>query len=451
MKFDLRITGVIAAAAIGCARPAPLYVPLAEPVVSVTPITAPGYNNETSIAVDPSAPERMVAAWQVPATVGWTADGGASWSAGALPATDRWQLAGDPVVAFDADGHAYALYIAFDRPADYDTLGKAAHRNGIFVNRSDDGGRTWRPQPAAVIEQPERPGVPFEDKPQIAIDQSSDSARRGNVYVAWTEFRRWTSAILFARSTDGGRTFGAPVEISDRTGSPKDTVGAAEGTTLAVAPDGTVYVAWSDSIGVWIDRSTDGGRTFGKDVLVARTPDIVFGVPGVARANGYPSLAIDPRTRRMYIEWQDVRSGMPEPLIATSTDGGRTWSAPRPIAPVRDGAARFFAWLSVDPASGVVAVGYYRALAGGRLQYMLASSTDGGARFTERPWGRVFDPAGEFLGDYTGVVAYRGRAVAAWTEIERPDTSRAPVGVRGRHHARVVIGRAELARAGGTK
>lgn len=453
MRLVLAIS--LALLAAGCARaPARARGSAAAPApaawtLAARPITRPGYRNETSIAIDPGTPSRVVAAWQIPATVGWSADGGATWSSAFLPSVARWQLSGDPVVAVDADGHAYAMYIAFDRPEDYDTLGRAAHRNGIFINRSDDGGRSWRAEPTAVIEQPERPGIPFEDKPGFAVDRSTVGARRGAVYAAWTEFRRHESVILFARSTDGARTFSAPVEISDRPGSPKDSVGADEGTDVEVAPDGTVYVVWSDSTGVLIDRSTDGGRTFGADVRIARTPDIVFGVPGVERANGYPSLAIDPRSGRLYVAWVDVRRGPPEPFLSTSDDGGRTWTAPAPVAgaardtgAARDSLPRFFAWLAVDPRTGLVALGYYRGVDGTHLEYVLATSADGGRTFTERPWSaRPFTPRGEFLGDYTGIDAFDGAIVAAWTEIAAPDSG--AVSPRGRPNGRIVIGRAE--------
>ncbi|HEX6536055.1 MAG TPA: sialidase family protein, partial [Gemmatimonadaceae bacterium] len=405
-------------------------------------ITTPGYHDETSIAIDPTDSLRLVAAWQIPATIGASTDGGVTWRSSPLPGVERWQLSGDPVVGYDADGHAYALYIAFDRPEDYDTLGKAAHRNGIFVNRSDDGGSTWRPEPTAVIEQPERAGVPFEDKPAFAIDRGRDPARRGAVYVAWTEFRRNESVILFARSTDGARTFGAPVVLSDRPGSPKDSVGAAEGTDVAVAPDGTVYVVWSDSTGILMDRSTDGGRTFGRDVRIARTPDIVFGVHGVERANGYPSLEIDPRSGRMYVMWVDVRATRPEPYLSTSDDGGVRWTLPTPVAGVgANGEPRFFAWMSVDPVTGLVAVSYYRGSSGGRLEYVLATSRDGGGAFIERAWSaRPFDPRGQFLGDYTGVAAHAGTVVAAWTELAPADSGSAGVGPLRRPGTRIVIG-----------
>jgi hypothetical protein len=409
------------------------------PVLSTTPISDVGYRDETSVAVDPRAPSTVIAVYQTPATVARSTDGAATWSKAVLPGVQDFELSGDPEAMFDDDGHAYALYIAFDPPADYDTLGARAHRNGIFVNRSDDGGRTWWPAATAVIQQPERAGIPFEDKPMMALDRSADPSRHGRLYVAWTEFRRRESVILFSRSTDGGHSFSLPVEISDRAGSPKDSVGADEGTDVAVSPQGDVYVVWSDSAGIRLDRSTDGGISFGPDRLVATTPDIVFGVPGVERANGYPSLEIDRLSGRLYVVWSDVRLGRPAVFIATSDDGGANWSAPMTIggSPRDDGTARFFAWASADPITGLLAVGYYRAQRDGRLDYALAWSTDRGATFHERGWGASFAPRGAFLGDYTGVDALDAEVYGAWTEVPRG-------GQGSRHETQVIAGRASF-------
>jgi len=412
--------------------------------VSAVAVTDFGYHNETSIAINPTRPSNVIAVYQVPATAAASEDGGRTWKAQPLPGTSRFQLAGDPSVLFDGDGHAYALYIAFDRPEDYDTLGKAAHRNGIFLNRSDDGGASWGPQ-ATVISQPEQAGIPFEDKPMAVTDRTAGKYR-GNLYVAWTEFRRWQTVILSARSTDGGRSFSAPVEISDRPGSPKDTTGADEGTTLAVGPDGTVYVAWSDSTGILIDRSSDGGVTWGRDVLVARTPDIVFKVAGVARTNGYPAMALDPRSGQLFVAWVDRRYGGAAVLLSSSTDGGRSWSAPRLAS---DNAAgdtrdRFFAWLALDPKTGTLVVGYYREERPGTLSYMLSYSTDRGATFRHQRWtAAAFQASGEFLGDYTGIDVLGGTAYAAWSETPAGDTTAA--GAHSTQRAtRVVVGRATL-------
>lgn len=432
---------------VGCSPVPPAASP--EPVVPVVtevPVTAFGYHNETSIAVDPAAPGRVAVTYQVPASVSWSDDSGRSWSGGPLPGVAAFQLSGDPSVFFDGEGHLYALYIAFDRPDDYDTLGRAAHRNGIFVNRSDDGGRTWRPRAAPVIFQPEGPGIPFEDKPMGVADESPASPWRGNVYVAWTEFRRHESVILFSRSTDGGRSFQAPTVISDHPGSPRDSVGAAEGTDVAVASDGTVFVVWSDSTGILLDRSTDGGASFGADQLIAPTGDIVFDVPGVARVNGYPSMEMDRRRGRMYIAWVEPRGRRSGIMLTSSTDEGDSWSLPREVpggAPPVPG-SRFFAWLGLDSGNGDLVLGYYEGTVSGGLGYMLAWSRDGGASFSAWPWSRErFQPGGEFLGDYTGVAAAGGLAYAAWTVTAPGDTLSAGLHSRA-HRTRVTVGRAIL-------
>lgn len=436
-----RFTPLAALALAACASaPAPLA---REPELRAVPVTGHGYNNETSIAIDPTDPSRVAVAWQVPATVAWSTDGGGQWHPSPLPGLDRFELAGDPIVTFDADGRLYAFYIAFDRPADYDTLGKAAHRNGIFVNRSDDGGRTWMPEAVPVIFQEEAPGIPFEDKPMATVDRSDDPARRGTLHIAWTQFRRWETGILYSRSADHGLSWSEPVEISDVSGSPKDTVGALEGTDVVVGPDGTVHVVWSDSVGIRYDRSTDGGRTWGTDVLIAPTPDIVFAVPGVARANGFPNLEADPVTGRLYVQWVDGRLGHLTPFLSTSDDGGRSWSEPRAIAGTDDDADRFFAWTSVDPGTGLVAVGYYREEAPGEYVYVLAASTDRGRSFRERTWSRApFRPAGAFLGDYTGIDAYDGVVHAAWTEAAPLPAAEGERVHTTRHNAQVWAGRA---------
>ena len=48
----------------------------------------------------------------------------------------------------------------------------------------------------------------FFDKQWVAADSSN-----GNIYVTWTLFTT-TSAIWFARSTDGGNTWSAPAQMN---------------------------------------------------------------------------------------------------------------------------------------------------------------------------------------------------------------------------------------------
>jgi hypothetical protein len=66
-----------------------------------------------------------------------------------------------------------------------------------------------------------------------------------------------------------------------------------EGAVPAVGPEGQVYVAWGGPLGIMLDKSLDGGVTFGRDLFVTDQPGgWAFGVPGLRRANGMPVTAV---------------------------------------------------------------------------------------------------------------------------------------------------------------
>ena len=82
-------------------------------VTSLTP--DPGYFNEPSIAVNPRNPQQVVAAYQVPAHISYSHDGGATWNHVSAIAPKDYKISGDVSVTFDAHGHAILCYIAFDK------------------------------------------------------------------------------------------------------------------------------------------------------------------------------------------------------------------------------------------------------------------------------------------------------------------------------------------------
>jgi hypothetical protein len=67
----------------------------------------------------------------------------------------------------------FSCYIAFDKLGTENYWAHNATRNGIFVRRTLDGGRTWEKHAAAVIAQKTAPGIPFEDKPGIVADNTN--------------------------------------------------------------------------------------------------------------------------------------------------------------------------------------------------------------------------------------------------------------------------------------
>lgn len=394
-------------------------------VVDVT--AEPGYQNEPSIAVNPENPAQVVAAYQVKAHAAYSRDGGKTWRIAEGTAPSDYRISGDVSVAFDRQGNAYLCYIAFDKLGTISYWGHNATRNGIFVRRSEDGGKTWGKEPGVVFAHPTEPGIPFEDKPYILVDDTQ-GPHSGNLYVGWTEFRLTESVMLFSRSRDQGRTWSTPITISTHPGLPRDDNGAVEGFEGAVGADSALYVVWADGQHIVFTRSRDGGRSFepSRDIIDIAPP--YFEVSGVSRANGFPQIGIDPRAGsegRLYVTWSDYRNGDIDVFCVTSDNGGEDWSKPVRVNsdPIHNGADQFFQWLAVDPVGGDAYVVFYdrRADPGNRKAVVvLARSTDAGRSFKNYSWTEEpFDARGDFLGDYTGLAAQNGRVYGIWAE-KRP-------------------------------
>lgn len=393
---------------------------ISQPFANVQVNVATSGTNETSITINPLNPDNIVGAAQVPCIFYHSFDGGTTWGEGYLP--DLYDL-GDPAVAFDRSGNVYFCYI-----------GIWSH-SGIFVNRSTDGGQTWMATGTPLIEH--EGSVPFEDKSYPCTDWT-DGPHSGNVYVCWTQFSHYGSTspadstwILFSRSTDQAQSFDEPLRISDKGGNAIDSDDTVEGAVPTVGPDGTIYVAWSGPRGIEIDKSTDGGVTFGTDRFVTdQIGGWDYSVPGIYRANGLPITEADisngPYSGRIYVNWTDERNGDVDVFTIYSDDGGETWG---PVVrvnddPVGNGAHQFFTWIDVDPITGYVYVVFYDRRAhppGSELtDVYLAISQDGGStysniRISESP----FDPNPSiFFGDYTGISAYDGKIRPFWTRMD---------------------------------
>jgi len=397
-------------------------------VFNLTP--SPGYFTEPGIAVNPANPQQVVAVFQDNAHASYSTDAGHSWQAAEGVAPKNFRVSGDVSTTFDNQGHAFICYIAFDKLGTFNYWAHGATRNGIFVRRSLDGGKTWEAEHIPVAEQPSQPGIPFEDKPYIVADQTK-GRYAGNLYVGWTRWRLLDSQMVVSRSTDDGKTWSAPVEIDAHPGLPRDDNGAAEGFDGAVGPDGTLYAIWSQDDDIMFTSSRDGGVTFSHAHAVLRTAPIMFAVQAVDRANGFPQIAIDPRSKRLYVTWSDYRNGDLDVFLATSDDQGKHWSAPIRVNndAVHDGADQIFQWLAVDPADGSVNVMFYdrRGDPENRKQIVvLARSTDGGHTFANYAWtDEPFEASGVFFGDYTGLAAYGGRVYGVWTEKPPEDEKKA--------------------------
>jgi len=395
------------------------------PKSRVIDLTKKGYFNEPAIALNPANPQQLVAAWQVKASVAYSQDGGATWTTAKDTAPKNFKVSGDVAVVYDAKGAAIVAYLAFDKLGTENYWAHNATRNGLFVRRSADGGKTWDKEDHAVKENPTAPGIPFEDKPGIAAD-TTQSPYRGNIYIGWTEFSLTKSIILFSRSSDSGLSWSAPIEISTHEGLPRDDNGSVEGFTAAVAADGTLFATWADGYNIAFTSSRDGGKTFAPSRIVIEHPAPYFPIPGSSRGNGFPQLGIDPRTGLLFLTWSDYRNGDIDVFCSTSSDQGANWSAPVRVStnPIHDGTDQFFQWLAVDPTSGAANVIFYDRRGDPKNKKMtmtLARSTDSGKTFANYAWmSDGFEGGDQFIGDYTGIAAYGDKVFGAWSETRDP-------------------------------
>ena len=394
---------------------------------------------EVSIAINPQNPDNIIAgSLQIgrppkPRAGSYnyvTFDGGKTWKT--VPTPNPANLVqGDDIVVFSSDGIAYHVHLSFDgirqaRPA--------RAENGMIVNVSKDGGNTWSNGTAAVNHV--NTVTPFEDKPGMVVDNATASRFKGNVYVAWTRFDVYGSSnpehrtqIYFTRSTDQGQTFSMPFRISDTGGDCLDSDNTVEGAVPAVGPNGEVYVVWAGPLGLVLDKSTDGGVTFGKDRVIGDMPGgWDFSVEGLTRANGMPVTGVDlsngPNKGTLYVNWIDARNGDPDVFVMSSRDGGTTWSSPVRVNddPVKNGKVQFFTWMAVDPADGSINIVFYdrRYGTGTQTGLTLARSVDGGRSFVNHKIDLPQFNANNrvFFGDYSGISAYDGRVVPAFMHFD---------------------------------
>ena len=381
--------------------------------------------NEPSIAVNPNNPNQVVAVFQS-ATVAYSTDGARTFAQAELPVVPGWREGGDVSATFDNKGHAFLGTLHFDKLGSASYWAHGAGRNGIFVRRSLDGGKTWEKEAATVKAfQGNEPEIQWEDMPRVFADNQAKSKFAGNLYVGWIEWQLDKSIILFARSTDEGKTFSIPVRISTHAGMPRDDNGGLVGFVGVVGADGTIYATWNDGNTITFTTSRDGGKTFALSRAVVEVGPPYFGgaggIPGVARAMGFPQVGVD-GAGHLHVCWSDYRNGDVDVFLAGSTDHGKSWGKPVRVNndAVHNGADQFFQWMAVDAVTGAVYVQFYDRRgdpANRKTRVTLARSTDGGRSFANYDWSdAAFEGQQVFLGDYTWLAAFGDRVYGVWTE-----------------------------------
>jgi hypothetical protein len=266
---------------------------------------------------------------------------------------------------------------------------------------------------------------PHVDKEQFTIDPFT-----GDVYAAYAE--RWQQSAeartMFARSTDGGRTWSEPIAID----APEPHyIGSGQhqmGGWPTVTADGRLLILWSElrSGSFQVSEALDGYTSFSEPRVIAQNPGTWIPSVDVDRTGG-------PNHGTIYAVVTDERHGDADAFLHVSRDNGTTWEPAVRVNQdaVGNGLDLEMPELVVEP-DGSVSVVYMQAVGDPRTVHaFVARSTDGGRTFTERQVSSApTDPVSinnqpaflTHLGDYLGISYNDDGVVAVWQDGRKSTT-----------------------------
>jgi hypothetical protein len=335
-------------------------------LIQADPFTTPPGQHKTLVEPDTySFGSTIVAASQLGRTFdgGATDNGfatstnnGASWTSGVLP------------------GITTAVGGVYDRATDPSVAYDARHNvwlisslaledtpegpsgRAVLTSRSTNGGLSFGNPVNTAVAAPDEDF----DKNWIVCDNTPTSPFYGSCYTQFDDFGHGNLLKMYY-SRDGGLTW---------TASKTPRAGVIGGQPL-VLPNGNVVVpldnAFATALGYTI--STNGGVRFGQAFLI--TPISAAVDRGNIRSGPLPSAEIS-GDGKIYVVWEDCRfragcpaASTPNDLVYVTSTDGKTWSAVQriPIDPVTSTVNHFIPGVGVDKAtSGAnihVGVAYY--------------------------------------------------------------------------------------------
>ena len=178
-------------------------------------------------------------------------------------------------------------------------------KSDVFFSKSTDGGNTF--------------GSPINlsgsTNGQSTYPQFVEN--NNHIYVTWQSSLSGASSVLMAKSLDGGTSFEKPIQISDA-------------SQLSAFPQiafsgNHVYLSWieksaDNSTNIIFTKSDDQGNTFGVPLHVTHN----------VGNSGIPKLSAD--GTHVYLTWEDNSRGDYEVFLSKSSDSGASFHVPVDIS-----------------------------------------------------------------------------------------------------------------------
>jgi hypothetical protein len=343
--------------------------------------------------------------------------GGPTRSPSTLPTVTSGSVFGDPDVKYDATRDRFYYASIYVRPSD--------RLQGMSIHESDTGanaGLNW--------------SAPREVGPTFIANHSADkefidiNARTGRLLLSWTDFGTANVSIRSTYSDDGGVTWSTATTLDSTV---TNMVQASVPRFLPAATNATssAYVVYRNGTtttrNIGCVRSTDGGATFSARVnLDASDYPVEDQILGVDRIATSPSMAIDAVSGRVYVVYQRNNAEGTGDIAVRSFVGACAAATPV-ILSANPGSdrAQFMPWVTVDASNQDVHVLWYdqgHHATGDVIEVLHTVSHDQGTTWSrptplvDRPFHAGFgnDTGQPNMGDYIQGVAQNGVLHTVW-------------------------------------
>jgi hypothetical protein len=264
---------------------------------------------------------------------------------------------------------------------------------GFLASACAPGPADSRTKPLSLATvQPMRVSPENTDSAEPSISSGAD----GSVYVGWVEHRDKQADVMVQRLDSDGKPLGSPTRVNPQVG--ESTAWRGDPPSLAVSNSGTLYVAWTKKVDtpaghaedLYLSQSRDQGATFEAPVRVNDDQKAV--------GHGMHSLAVGP-DGRIYVAWLDERNAPPpaplashsmkhhnmteanrEVFSAVSDNGGRSFQPNKRIA--TDACPCCRTAISVSPDNRVY-LSWRQVLPGDFRHIAVAYSDNAGEEFSQ--------------------------------------------------------------------
>lgn len=352
----------------------------------------------------------------------YSTDGGVTWGQTILPLQTGDAFHSDPTVEWTSDGTAWATTIGIN------SGGSVLHMRAY---KSTDNGATWTFDATFSGSQTNT------DKQIIWVDHSATSPFKDNLYAIW---HNGNPAFMNRRTGPAG-SWQTAIQVSGA-----ESTGTAIGADVKTNAFGDVFGFWptTGNKKIFVVKSTNGGVSYGTPVQIATTfGSFDVGVPAMnsrrlliyVSGGAYRTASKD----LVYAAWSDLTSACTEPgsnvastcksrvWFSRSTNGGGSWSAPVMINNQASLNDQFNQWLVVDEATGALEIVYYDTVAdAGRKKVDIwhQSSFDDGVtwspavKVTSAQTDETISGAdnGNQFGDYNSLSGIAGQFFPSWTD-----------------------------------